>query len=71
VAESVEISDEGLAKLVQGMFIGQVMKEDYPIYVRDVEQETNDQGEYLNSFVIVTRSGLRIRVTVELEESDG
>jgi len=62
-----EIPDAALAYLILGAFRGAVSFEGFPVLVDHVEDNTDDEGT-IQSFTIVTASGLRFTTHVEFEE---
>ena len=63
---------EGLAvrALILGTIMGTVVKEDYPVQIRDME-EWFDKEDSIQAITAITRSGLRFRITVEFEGDEG
>jgi len=61
---------EAVALLAQGALTGSVLRPEFPLRVVDVDLPMN-RGQYLNYFVVTLQSGIKIRVTVEPEESSG
>ena len=63
-----------IAKLLQGALAGEAMKAaaserpTLPIKVREVLMPHDRDGNYENHFIVVTTSGIRLKVTVEPEE---
>jgi len=57
-------------KLLQGALAGVLLREDFPVVVDDVEQQTDSDGMYTDELTAVTRSGIRIRVIFVIEEED-
>jgi hypothetical protein len=62
-----QISDEGLGTLILGLFRGYAGDERFPVQVRGFE-EVYDEDDNVEAFRIITRSGLRYRVSVVLED---
>lgn len=62
-----EISDEGLGILILGLFRGYAGDERFPVQIREFEEDYNEYGD-VEAFRIITRSGLRYRVSVVLED---
>lgn len=65
-------TDENATRaFVQGMLCAEMMKQRDPttqvLKVDTVEQVLDTEGNYLPYFTVVTRSGARIRVSVEVE----
>lgn len=60
-----EISDDGLATMVLGMMAGAVLLPEFPVWVEKVEEHRGEDGQ-VEWFDLVTRSGLRLRTTVEV-----
>ena len=56
--------------LIQGALFGHVAGDSFRefISVGGLEQERDDDGNYLPYFVIVTGAGHRIRISVEVEQ---
>ena len=61
-----EIPDEGLRYLILGCWRAAAAFEQFPIKIRDVEDNYDDKGD-IQSFTIVTESGLRFTTTVTYE----
>lgn len=62
------ITDENLRFIILGAFRGSVSHENFPILVDHVE-ENYDEDDQVESFTIVTQSGLRFTTTVTFEEA--
>lgn len=60
--------DSSLAFLILGCFRAVTAFEEFPILVDHVEDNRGDDGQ-IQSFTIVTESGLRFTTRVEFEES--
>lgn len=62
----MELTDEQLKYLILGMFRGLVGMEDYPIKLKGIVDNYDEQN-VVQSFTIVTESGLRFTTHVEFE----
>lgn len=60
------IPDDLLATLILGIYKGITEQEGFPIRVGEIVDNMNEKG--VESFTIVTGSGLRYTVRVDLEE---
>ncbi len=60
--------EEQVRALLQSALVGCVGRRDFPLFAPKLEQETDEEGNYLPYFTVVTFSGHRLRVTVEVEE---
>lgn len=68
-AESVE--GEEVRALIQGLLAGtmaQFMRTPTVVNIEDVEIPQDADGNYLHHFTVVTKSGLRFRVSVDVEK---
>lgn len=67
-----DLDAKAARSFTQGMLFGELMKQ-MPgnlgriVKVVDLEQEIDEEGQYLPYFVIVYESGARVRVTLEVE----
>ena len=61
-----EIPDEALQWLILGCFRGAAAFEQFPIKIREIEDNTDEAGN-IQSFTLVTESGLRFTTTVTFE----
>ena len=61
------MTDESLKYLILGCWRGAANFESFPVKVDHIEDNTDDAG-IIQSFTIVTESGLRFTTTVEYEE---
>ena len=68
--QPVQIPDESLKYLMLGAYRAVTLfNSNFPVKVDHVE-ENYDQNGQVETFTIVTASGLRFRVQVEMEQSD-
>lgn len=67
VAQS-EWSRAFLQGALHGLLLKGKEEGDFLLKVREIVQEMDDNGVYLPYFTVVTFSGTRIRVTVEVED---
>lgn len=66
----VEIPDEDLKFLILAIWRGLVINENFPVIVNEVIDNYDLDGN-IESFTIITRSGLRFTTRVDFEEEDG
>lgn len=68
--QRIELSDQDLSVLILGWLRGACEREDlFPLHVRGFA-EVYDEGGDVEAFCIITRSGLRYRVSVALEPTE-
>ena len=68
MSEQIEIPDSALQWIILGAFASVVrFNPAFPVMVEAVK-ENFDSDEQIESFTIITRSGLRFRVRVDYEE---
>lgn len=67
--DETPIPDASLAYLILGCFRSAVSFENFPILVKDVEDNYDDEGT-IQSFTIVTESGLRFTVHLPVFEEE-
>jgi hypothetical protein len=55
-----------VAAFIHGSLVGTVMRPDFPVLVDRVDQHADTDGRYLPYFDIITKSGVRVRVSLEV-----
>lgn len=75
ISHREEIADKSLKYLIAGWFWGAVQLDEFPIKVQEVRHnvptvEEGGDGETVESFTIVTYSGLKYTVRVDFDGYD-
>lgn len=64
--EDAEAEKQSVRAFAQGMLAGGAARQSM-LKVAEVETPRDENGDYLPYFVIVTQSGIRLKVTVEVD----
>lgn len=59
---------QAIRAFLQGTLFGVVSRGDMPIPIDSMWTPTSADGDYLNHFIITTKAGHRLRVSVEVDE---
>jgi hypothetical protein len=57
---------DGVRAFIQGILAGGMARSSL-VKIDSIETPLDEQGDYLHYFVVVTQSGIRVRVNVELD----